>query len=71
MICLLLLRQFIFLLFQNQNFVVFVAFVAANDDSLAGLKTFKHLVILRILPSDADVSAVGFLAILVLSLIHI
>ena len=52
-------------LFQDEHFVVFVAFVAGDDDPFAFLQAFQYLVVLRVLASDADLAAVGFLAVFV------
>ena len=52
-------------LLQYEHFVVFVAFVAGDDDPFAFLQAFQYLVVLRVLASDADLAAVGFLAVFV------
>ena len=52
-------------LFQNEHFVVFVAFVTGDDDPFAFLQAFQYFVVLRVLASDADLAAVGFLAVFV------
>ena len=51
--------------FQDEHFVVLVAFVAGDDDAFALLQAFQHLVVLGVLTSDADLAAVCFLAVLV------
>ena len=52
-------------LLQQQYFVVLEGLVAAGDDTLAGLQTLEHLVVLWVLATDADVAAIGFLPALV------
>ena len=51
--------------FQDEHFVVLVAFVARYDDPFALLQAFQYFVVLGVLTSDADLAAVCFLAVLV------
>ena len=51
--------------FQDEHFVVLVAFVARYDDAFALLQAFQYFVVLGVLASDADLAAVCFLAVLV------
>ena len=50
------------MLLENQNFIVLECFVAAGDDTLAGLQALEDLIVLRILTAYADITAVGFAA---------
>ena len=53
------------LIINYQLFIILISFITANDNLLARLQALNHLVILRILATDGDLSAISLLATLV------
>ena len=52
-------------LIKDQHFVISKTFVTGDDDLFAFFQALDDFVVLRILPSDADIAAIGFLPVLV------
>ena len=49
--------------FNYQHLIILKCLISAHNHLLPRLQAFEHLVVLRILPSDADVAAIGLVAV--------
>ena len=53
------------LLRQDQHFIILESFVTADDYLFVGFQSFGHFIILRVLPSDTNGSAISLVSVFI------